>query len=96
MPRAGGRDTKLKGWARMRSLGPAKSLGIQVFSRGRPPRPTIEALGPKRPLRKPQGSLAYGALMVAVGSQRSFTSKNNSRAGDMAQRAEVLAAKLDD
>lgn len=56
----------------------------------------MEALGPKRPLRKPQGLLAYSALVVVVGSQRSFTCKNNSWAGDMAQRAEVLAAKLDD
>lgn len=97
MPRAGGRGTKLKGWARMRALGPAKSLGRDSgVLQGKTPRPTMEALGPKRPLRKPQGLLAYRALVVVVGSQRSFTCKNNAWAGDLAQRAEVLAAKLDD
>lgn len=66
MPRAGGRGTKLKGWAKMRALGPAKSLGDPGVLQGKTPRPTMEALGPKRPLRKPQGLLAYHTLMVPL------------------------------
>lgn len=89
--REDGARTRPTGWAGMRTLGPAKSLGTQVFSRGDPQAHLWRALGPKGPCKK-----APSVTCSQCSNDRTLTGKHNFWISDMAQRVKVLGAKLDE